>query len=148
MERLDGAKFFTKIDLKSGYHQVRIFEADIPKTAFRTERGYFEFVVIPFGLTGALGTFNKTMHRAFAPLIGKCVFIFLDDILIFSSSYEQHLLDVEKAFQTLEANTFYANAKKSEFGVQEISYLGFIISGDGIRLDPEKIQAIQEWEIP
>ena len=108
LERLDGAIFFTKIDLKSGYHQVRIFAADIPKTAFQIERGHFEFVVnvIPFGLTRAPRTFNKTMHRAFALLIGKCVFIFLDDILVFSSTYEQHLLDVEKVFRTLEDNQF------------------------------------------
>ena len=79
--------------------------------------------------------------------IGKCVFIFLDDILVFSCTYEQHLLDVEKVFLILEANQFYVNAKKSEFGLQEIAYLGFIISSDGIRLDLEKIQAIQEWEI-
>ena len=148
LERLDGAKYFTKIDLKSGYHQVRIFEADIPKTAFRTERGHYEFVVIPFGLTGAPGSFNKTMSRAFAILIGKCVFIFLDDILVFSASYEQHLIDVEKVFRILEENQFYANSKKSTFGVQEVSYLGFIISSNGIRLDPEKIQAILDWEIP
>ncbi|MCO5547722.1 hypothetical protein L7F22_001173 [Adiantum nelumboides] len=88
LEPLDGAKFFTKIDLKSGYHQIRIFEADIPKTAFRTERGHYDFVVIPFGLTRAPGSFNKNMCRAFAGLIGKCVFIFLDDILVFSATYE------------------------------------------------------------
>ena len=75
-----------------------VFEADILKTALWTERGHFEFVVIPFGLTGAPGTFNKTMQRAFAVLIGKCVFIFLDDILVFSAIYKQHLLDVEKVF--------------------------------------------------
>ncbi|MCO5569375.1 hypothetical protein L7F22_023087 [Adiantum nelumboides] len=96
LERLDGAKFFTKIDLKSGYHQIRIFEVDIPKTAFRTERGHYKFVVIPFGLTGAPGSFNKNMSRPFALFIGKCVFIFLDDILVFAATYEQHLLDVEK----------------------------------------------------
>ncbi|MCO5601458.1 hypothetical protein L7F22_055581 [Adiantum nelumboides] len=148
LERLDGAKFFTKIDLKSGYHQIRIFEADIPKIAFRTERGHYEFVIIPFGLTGAPGSFNKNMSCAFALLIGKCVFIFLDDILVFSATYEQHLLDVEKVLQILEDNQSYVNSKKSTFGVQEVSYLGFIISSDGIRLDPEKITAILSWEIP
>ncbi|MCO5550567.1 hypothetical protein L7F22_004054 [Adiantum nelumboides] len=96
LERSYGAKFFTKIDLKRGYHQLRIFEADIPKTAFRIERGHYEFVVIPFGLTGAPGSFNKNMSHAFAVLIGKCVLIFLDDILVFSATYEQHLLDAEK----------------------------------------------------
>ncbi|MCO5578518.1 hypothetical protein L7F22_032361 [Adiantum nelumboides] len=104
LERLDGAKFFTKIDLKSGYHQIWIFEADIPKIAFRTERGHYEFVVISFGLTGAPRSFNKNMSRAFAVLIGKCVFIFLDDILVFSVTYEQHLLDVERVLQILEDN--------------------------------------------
>ncbi|MCO5568945.1 hypothetical protein L7F22_022648 [Adiantum nelumboides] len=148
LERLDGAKFFTKIDLKSGYHQIRIFEADIPKTAFRTERGHYEFVVIPFGLTGAPGSFNKNMSRAFAVLIGKCVFIFLDDILVFSATCEQRLLDVERVLLILEDNQFYVNSKKSTFGVQEVSYLGFIISSDGIRLDPEMITAISSWEIP
>ncbi|MCO5549397.1 hypothetical protein L7F22_002868 [Adiantum nelumboides] len=148
LERLDGAKFFTKIDLKSGYHQIRIFEADIPKTAFRTKRGHYEFVVIPFGVTGAPGSFNKDMSRAFALLVGKCVFTFLDDILVFSATYEQHLLDVEKVLQTLEDNQLYVNSKKSTFGVQEVSYLGFIISTDGIRLDPEKVTAILSWEIP
>ncbi|MCO5599029.1 hypothetical protein L7F22_053128 [Adiantum nelumboides] len=148
LERLDGAKFFTKIDLKSGYHQIRIFEADIPKTAFRTERGHYKFVVIPFGLRGAPGSFNKNMSRAFAVLIGKCVFIFLDDILVFSATYEQHLLDVERVLQILEDNQFYVNSKKSTFGVQEVSYLGFIISSDGIKLDSEKIIAISSWEIP
>ena len=90
------------------------------------------------------------MHRAFSLLIGKCVFIFLDDILGFSSTYEQHLLDVEKVFQILEANQLYAKAKKSEFSLQEIAYLGFIINSDGIRLDPEKIKAIPQttWDIP
>ncbi|MCO5597798.1 hypothetical protein L7F22_051881 [Adiantum nelumboides] len=104
LEQLDGAKFFTKIDLKSGYHQIRIFEADIPKTTFKTKRGHYEFVVIPFGLTGAPGAFKKNMSRAFALLIEKCVFIFLDDILVFSTTYEQHLLDVEKVLQILEDN--------------------------------------------
>ena len=83
LERLNGAKVFSKIDLKSGYHQVRIAKRDIYKTAFRTERGHYEFIVMPFGLTGAPGTFNRMMMRIFIDLVGKCVFIFLDDILIF-----------------------------------------------------------------
>ncbi|MCO5599156.1 hypothetical protein L7F22_053256 [Adiantum nelumboides] len=91
LERLDGAKLFTKIDLKSGYHQIWIFEADIPKTAFRIGCGHYNFVVIPLGLAGAPGSFNKNMSRVFVILIGKCVFIFLDDILVFSATYEQHL---------------------------------------------------------
>ncbi|MCO5613151.1 hypothetical protein L7F22_067427 [Adiantum nelumboides] len=117
LERLDGAKFFIKINLKSFYHQIQIFEADIPKTTFRTERGHYEFVVIPFGLRGAARSFNKNTSRAFAILIGKCVLIFLDDILVFSATYEQHLLDVEKVLQILEDNQFYVNYKKSTFGV-------------------------------
>ncbi|MCO5572626.1 hypothetical protein L7F22_026384 [Adiantum nelumboides] len=147
LEQLDGAKYFTKIDFKSGYHQIRIFEANIPKAAFRIEHGHYEFVVIPFGLTGAPGSFNKNMSRAFALFIEKYVFTFLDDILVFSATYGQHLLDVEKFLQILEDNQFYVNSKKSTSGVQEVSYLDFIINNDGIRWDPEKITAILSWEI-
>ena len=134
-------QFFTKIDLKSGYHEVWIFDIDIPRMAFRTERGHYKFVVIPFGLIGAPGTLNKTMHRVFVGLINKCVFIFLDDILVFPTTYK-HSVDVEKVFEILEENQFYANTKKSTFGMQEISYLGFIISNKGICLDLGKVQAI------
>ena len=148
LERLNGAKVFSKIDLKSGYHQVRVAKGHIYKTAFRTERGHYEFIVMPFGLTSAPGTFNRMMMRIFIDLVGKCVFIFLDDILIFSATWEQHEQDIEKVLQRLAENRLYIAAKKSEFFLTEVSYLRYVISADGIKLDPEKVSEVRNWELP
>ena len=115
LERLNGVKVFFKIDLKSGYHQVRIVKEDICKTGFRTERGQYEFVVMPFGLTGAVSTFNRLMVGWFSDMIGKFVFVFLDDILVFSPSFKQHSHDLEKVLARSADLQLYVAAKKSIF---------------------------------
>ena len=148
LERLNGAKVFSKIDLKSGYHQVRIVKDGIYKTGFRTERGQYEFVVMPFGLAGAVGTFNRLMVGRFSDMIGKFVFVFLDDILIFSPSFEQHAHDLERVLARLAELQLYVAAKKSEFFLTEIAYLGYIISSSGVRLDPSKVDQVRNWDLP
>ena len=147
-DRLQGAKYFSKIDLRSGYHQIRIAEEDIPKTAFRTRYGHFEFLVLPFGLTNAPATFMTLMHDIFRPLLDQCVVIFLDDILIYNNTKEEHLQHLKQVLQTLRHHKLYAKISKCEFMKTEVEFLGHIITHDGIKMDPKKIKAIQDWPSP
>ena len=146
-DRLQGSSYFSRIDLKSGYHQIRIVPEDIHKTAFRTQFGLYEYVVMPFGLTNAPATFNRMMekifqkHRAF-------VGVFFDDIIIHSSTLEEHKAHLQTVFEELQAHKLYVNDKKSEFFMTEIKYLGHVISKEGIRMDPDKLQVINEWPVP
>ena len=145
-DQLQGARYFTKIDLCSRYHQVFIWTDDVPKTAFRTRFGLFEFLLMPFGLTNAPATFMTLMDSVLKPYLGKFVVVFLDDILIYSRTKEEHI--VHKVFDLLRAHKLYAKESKCEFFEEKIHYLGHIISSDGIMMEPSKIEAIMNWPPP
>ncbi|GJP40371.1 hypothetical protein CLOM_g24641 [Closterium sp. NIES-68] len=131
-----------------GYHQIRVFADDYHKTTFRTRYGSYEYTVMPFGLTNTSSTFQPTMNGVFRDLLDKCVIIYLDDILIYSKTREQHLKDLDAVFQRLQQHRLITKGSKCEFLKQELEFLGYVISREGIRIDPKKLRAIQEWKPP
>ena len=141
-DQLKGAKVFSKIDLRSGYHQLRIKDEDIPKTAFRTRYGHYEFTVMPFGLTNAPAAFMDLMNRVFRQHLDEFVIVFIDDILIYSKSPEEHEKHLKIVLQTLKENQLYAKFSKCEFWLDRIIFLGHVISAKGVYVDPKKIEAI------
>jgi Reverse transcriptase (RNA-dependent DNA polymerase) len=145
MDRLQGATVFSKMDLRSGYHQIRISEDDIHKTAFRTRYGLYEFQVLPFGLTNAPATFMTLMNDVFREELDCCVIIYLDDLLIFSKDPHQHAIDLEKILAKLRAEKLYAKLSKCEFFKSEVAFLGHVVSAEGIKVDPSKVKSIVEW---
>ena len=146
--RLHGAKVFSKMDLRSGYYQIRMHPDDIEKTAFRTKYGHFEFKVMPMGLTGAPGTFMGLMNKVFSSLTDDCVLVFMDDILIFSNDWDSHLRHLEQVFKILTNNQLYAAPKKCIFGQSKIEFLGNIISEEGLAMHPQKASLINDWPQP
>lgn len=148
MDQLQGATVFSKLDLASGYHQIRVAEADQHKTAFRTRFGHFEFKVLPFGLTSAPATFMRLMHDVFMPFLDKFVIVYLDDILVYSKTPEDHLEHLRQVLEVLRKHKLFAKLKKCEFGVPTLEFLGHVISGEGIQTDPKKIKSITEWPTP
>ncbi|PKU60537.1 RNA-directed DNA polymerase [Dendrobium catenatum] len=147
-DQVASATVFSRIDLRSGYHQVRVKEADVSKTAFGTRYGHFEFRVMPFGLTNAPAIFMDMMNRIFKDYIDKCVIIFIDDILIYSGTDDEHAKHLRIVLETLRKNQLYAKYSKCEFWLKSIPFLGHIISGEGISVDPHKVKAIMEWPTP
>ena len=148
LDRLSGAKYFSKIDLRSGYWQVRIADEDIPKTAFRTRYGHFEFLVMPFGLTNAPATFMHLMQQMFRKYLDESVIVFLDDVLIYSKSKEEHQKHVRTVLQTLRENQLYAKLSKCDFFKKEISFLGHVVNRDGIKMEQTKVDAVKQWPQP
>jgi hypothetical protein len=147
-DQLKDAKIFSKIDLRSGYHQVRIKDEDINKTTFRTRYGHYEFTVVSFGLSNAPAVFMSLMNGVFRDYLDKFVIVFLDDILVYSRTEEEHEQHLRMVLQVLREHQLYAKLSKCSFYQERIHYLGHIISKDGIAVDPEKIEAIREWSAP
>ncbi|GJZ59730.1 putative reverse transcriptase domain-containing protein [Tanacetum coccineum] len=147
-DQLQGSQYFSKIDLRSGYHQLRVDEDDIPKTAFRTRYGHFEFTVMPFGLTNAPAVFMDLMNRVCRPYLDKFVIVFIDDILIYSKTREEHEVHLGVVLELLKEERLYAEFFKCEFWLREVQFLGHVINGDGIHVDPIKIEAVKNWKAP
>ncbi|KAK1429939.1 hypothetical protein QVD17_12297 [Tagetes erecta] len=147
-DQLQGASYFSKIDLRSGYHQVKVTQEDIPKTAFRTRYGHYEFLVMPFGLTNAPAVFMDLMNRVCKPYLDKFVIVFIDDILIYSKSKDDHERHLRAVLELLRREKLYAKFSKCEFWMREVQFLGHVINEKGIQVDPTKIEAIKKWETP
>jgi len=147
-DQLQGSSFYSKIDLRSGYHQLRIQEESIPKTAFRTRYGHYEFLVMPFGLTNAPAVFMDLMNRVCKPYLEKFVIVFIDDILIYSRSKEEHEQHLRAILELLKREQLYAKFSKCEFWIREVQFLRHVVNEKGIHVDPAKIEAIKNWEAP
>ncbi|KAL2223980.1 UNVERIFIED_CONTAM: Transposon Tf2-12 polyprotein [Sesamum indicum] len=148
LDQLKGATIFSKIDLRSGYWQLRIAENDIPKTAFRTRYGHYEFLVMPFGLTNAPAAFMALMNRTFQEYLDHFVIVFIDDILVYSRDRDEHEQHLRMVLQILKEKELYAKLSKCEFWVNQVVFLGHVVSGDGVMPDPSKVKAIMEWRVP
>ena len=147
-DQLKGASIFSKIDLRSGYHQLRIKDVDVHKTAFRTRYGHYEFLVMPFGLTNAPAAFMDLMNRVFRPYVDQFAVVFIDDILVHSKDRENHDTHHRVVLETLRKEQLYAKLSKCEFWLNEVSFLWHIVSKEGIRVDPKKIEVVVEWKPP
>ncbi|GJV68767.1 putative reverse transcriptase domain-containing protein [Tanacetum coccineum] len=147
-DQLQGACYFLKIDLRSGYHQLRVREEDIPKTAFRTQYGHFEFTVMPIGLRNAPAIFMDLMNRVCKPYLDKFVIVFIDDILIYSKSEEEHEVHLKTILDLLKKEKLYAKFSKCEFWLKEVQFLGHVVNRDGIHVDPSKVESVKNWKTP
>jgi hypothetical protein len=148
LDELFGAKIFSKIDLRSGYHQIRMRPENIHKTAFTTHMGHFEYVVMPFGLSNAPSTFQTLINTVLAEFLRKFALVFFDDILIYSTSLSEHVSHLTTILQTLRDNKLYAKMNKCSFAQKEVEYLGHIIIHEGVATDPAKIAIIRQWPTP
>ncbi|GJR89667.1 putative reverse transcriptase domain-containing protein [Tanacetum coccineum] len=147
-DQLQGSSVYSKIDLRSGYHQLRVRDEDIPKTAFRTRYGHYEFQVMPFGLTNAPAVFMDLMNRVCRPYLDKFVIVFIDDILIYSKTKEEHDVHLRLILELLKKEELYAKFSKCDFWLSKVQFLGHVIDSKGIHVDPAKIESIKDWESP
>ena len=145
--QLQGAKIFTKLNLRSGYYQTRVKKEDILKTAFLTRYGLYEFTVLPFGLTSVLATFMRLMNDVFRDLLDVCIIIYLDDILIYSRNEEEHKEHVKLVLEKLQEYKLYAKKQKCEFGVKKLEFIRHYIDKQGLYIDPQKVQAVVDWPL-
>ncbi|GJV10243.1 putative reverse transcriptase domain-containing protein [Tanacetum coccineum] len=147
-DQLQGVKFFSNIDLRSGYHQLRVKEQDVSKTSFRTRYSHYEFLVMPFGLTNALAIFIDLMNRVFHEYLDKFVIVFIDDILVYSKMREEHEDHLRIVLEILRQKKLYAKFSKCDFWLGQVAFLGHIVSADGITMDHAKVEAINKWSRP
>ncbi|GKA49457.1 putative reverse transcriptase domain-containing protein [Tanacetum coccineum] len=147
-DQLQGSSVYSKIDLRSGYHQLRVREEDIPKTAFKTRYGHYEFQVMPFGLTNAPAVFMDLMNRVCKPYLDKFVIVFIDDILIYSKNKKEHEEHLKAILELLRKEELYAKFSKCEFWIPKVQFLGHVIDSQGIHVDPAKIESIKDWTSP
>ncbi|CAI7859919.1 unnamed protein product [Closterium sp. NIES-53] len=148
LDQLCGATIFSKLDLRSGYWQIRMVDNSIHKTAFRTRYGFYEYLVMPFGLTNAPATFQAEMNHILRPLLDECVVVYLDDILIYSRDMKHHVEHLRRVFEILRREKFYVKLSKSEFSLKKVQFLGHMVSAQGVHVDPKKIEAIRTWKTP
>ena len=147
-DRLARAKIYTKLDLRDAYHRLRIKKGDKWKTAFKTRYGHFEYLVMPFGLANAPATFQSYIHRALAGLLDTTCVVYLDDILIYSESEEDHEAHVLEVLERLKEWGLYAKASKCNFSTREVEFLRFIVTSSGTVMDPIRVRTINEWPEP
>ena len=148
VDQLRGARVYSKIDLRTGYHQLRVRDTDIPKTSFRTCYGHFEFTVMPFRLTNAPAAFMDLMHRIFQPYLDQFVVVFVDDILIYSQSEWEHEYHLRIVLQLLRDHQLYAKFSKCRFWLTEVRFLGHVVSASGVSVDLKKVEVVMSWERP
>lgn len=148
INKLHWSTHYSKLELRSGFHQIRIFEDDIPKTAFRTHEGHYEFLVMPFGLTNAPSTFQGLMNEIFRPYLRKFIIVFFDDILVYSGGEDEHLAHLRIVFDILKQHSLFIKEKKCTFAAPRIEYLGHVIDQNGVYMDPQKIESIKRWPMP
>ncbi|GJZ77550.1 putative reverse transcriptase domain-containing protein [Tanacetum coccineum] len=139
---------YSKIDLRSGYHQLRVRDEDIPKTAFRTRYEHYEFQVMPFGLTNAPAVFMDLMNRVYKPYLNKFIILFIDDILIYSRNKEEHANHLRIILELLKKEKLYAKFSKCDFWIRIVQFLGHLIDSQGLHVDPAKIEAVKNWTSP
>ncbi|GKA10425.1 putative reverse transcriptase domain-containing protein [Tanacetum coccineum] len=147
-DQLQGSRVYSKIDLRSGYHQLRVREEDIPKMAFRTRYGHYEFQVMPFGLTNAPAVFMDLMNRVCKPYLDKFVIVFIDDILIYSKNRKEHEEHLKLILRLIKKEELYAKFSKCEFWLSKVQFLGHVTDSEGIHVDPSKIESIKDWASP
>jgi len=148
MDRLHGVQYFTKVDLSSGYHQIRVKEADIHKTAFVSRYGPFEYMVMPFGLCNAPATFQRIMNHLLRDGLDQFALVFLDDILIYSRTKEEHLQHIKVVLDRLRLEKFFGQLPKCDFFRTKVEYLGFDVGKDGMKPSLSKVKAIMDWPTP
>ncbi|GJZ06961.1 putative reverse transcriptase domain-containing protein [Tanacetum coccineum] len=148
LDQLQGSNIYSKIDLRSGHHKLKVREADISKTAFRTRYGHYEFQVMPFGLTNAPAVFMDLMNRVCKLYLDKFVIVFIDDILIYSKNKKEHKEHLKQTLELLKKEELYAKFSKCEFWIPKVQFLGHVIDSEGIHVDPAKIESIKDWTSP
>ena len=147
LDRLRGANLFTKTDLRSGYHQIRVHPGDVHKTTFRTRYGHFEFLVLPFGLTNAPATFMHLMHSIFREQLDDYIIIFLDDILVYNKGLKAHVTHVHQTLSIMRQHRLYAKVSKCAFLQSRVEYMVHVVSTDGLSPDPANVQTVRDWKV-